>query len=102
MGTKVGKKDPTDLLPKVTPEKTQKNHGHPSSIKIVACQLGNPIRASFVRVPSMALYFFSISTILGGPGGPFAISGTEGFSKRFSHSDIESPPLDLTSDFYKL
>ena len=57
----------------------------------------------FMSVPSMALYFFSISTILGGPGGPVAVRGTDGRSNLFSHSDIESrPDDDLTSDFYKL
>ena len=49
----------------------------------------------------MALYFFSISTILGGPGGPLAARGTDGFSSLFSHSDIESEPVPLTSDFCK-
>ena len=50
-------------------------------------------------VPSMALYFFSISTMRGGPGGPLAVSGTDGLSSRLSHSDMESVPTFLTSDF---
>ena len=43
----------------------------------------------------MALYFSSISTIFGGPGGPFAMRGTEGFSRRFSSSETESPRTSL-------
>ena len=39
----------------------------------------------------MALYFSSISTMRGGPGGPFACNGTDGFSRKRSNSDMESP-----------
>ena len=39
----------------------------------------------------MALYFSSISTIRGGPGGPLACKGTDGFSRKRSSSDMESP-----------
>ena len=38
-------------------------------------------RAIVMRsIPSTALYFSWISTILGGPGSPMALRGTEGFS----------------------
>ena len=54
-----------------------------------------------MAVPSMALYFFSISTILGGPGGPLANKGTDGLSSLFSHSDIESLLSLSAVDFCK-
>ena len=47
----------------------------------------------------MALYFFSISTMRGGPGGPIALSGIDGLSNRLSHSDMESSSRFLSSDF---
>ena len=43
----------------------------------------------------MAEYFSSISTILGGPGGPLAMRGTDGFSSLFSSSETESPRTSL-------
>ena len=45
----------------------------------------------YAKLPSIALYFSSISTIRGGPGGPFACKGTDGFSRKRSNSDMESP-----------
>ena len=50
-----------------------------------------PYTCREIVLPSIALYFSSISTILGGPGGPFACNGTDGFSRKRSSCEISSP-----------